>query len=308
MDVRLLELFVAVAEEGSIHAGARRLMIAQPAVSKGLQRLERRLGTSLVDRSSAGVALTPAGEVLLREARDILDRIGRAAVAVRRAGGDTRRISIGLIAGAVAAGDLTSVILGAYRREQPDVEVSLRVLSFPEQFAALAAGEVDVALVRPPSSHEELDTRLLFDEPILLCCSDSHPLADAGAVDVADVLDQPMLNMAGAPRDWTDFWHLRDYRGGPARTVGHPVGTLAEMQLAIGMGEIVAPVCASAWRLSLASPTLRTVPLRDGPRSQVAVACRRGEQRPDALAFLDTAERVTGALADRMPGLILHTG
>lgn len=119
MDTRLLELFVAVAEEGSIHGGARRLVIAQPAVSKGLRRLERTLEASLVDRSARGTALTPAGEVLFTEARDILDRIGRTAAAVRGAGAASRRITLGLIAGTVAAGDLTGEIVQAYRRERP---------------------------------------------------------------------------------------------------------------------------------------------------------------------------------------------
>lgn len=86
VDLRLLELFVCVAEEGSIHGGARRLMIAQPAVSKGLQRLERQIGMPLVLRSPLGIELTPAGTVLLDAARDILDRIGQARDAVRETG------------------------------------------------------------------------------------------------------------------------------------------------------------------------------------------------------------------------------
>lgn len=226
MDVRLLELFVCVAEEGSIHAGARRLLIAQPAVSKGLQRLERQVGTPLVRRSPQGVELTAAGAVLLDEARDILDRIGRAMVAVRDTGRRERKITIGLIAGAVAAGDLTKVILRAYRRQHPDVTVSLRELTFPDQFAAVAGGEVDVAIVRPPSPHDELELDVLFDEPLVLCCSEDHPLAEASELTVEDVLDEPMLDMTGAPKVWTDFWHLSEFRGGPARTGSDPVRTL----------------------------------------------------------------------------------
>jgi hypothetical protein len=76
-----------------------------------------------------------------------------------------------------------------------------------------------------------------------------------------DVLDHPMVDMAGAPPDWTDFWHLRECRGGPARTVGDPVAT----QLVISFGDIVAPVCASAWRLSLSAPGRRAIRLCDAP-------------------------------------------
>jgi DNA-binding transcriptional LysR family regulator len=302
VDVRLLELFVSVAEEGSIHGGARRLLIAQPAVSKGLQRLERQVGTSLVLRSPRGIELTEAGAVLLAEARDILDRIDRAMDAVRDTGRRRREITVGLIAGAVAAGDLTKAILGTYRRAHPDVSVTLRELTFPDQFDAVAGGEVDVAIVRPPSPRDELALDVLFDEPLVLCCAEDHPLAEADELTVEDVLDEPMLHMPGSPQVWTDFWHLSDYRNGPARTSADPACTLSELQLAVTFGRAVTPVAASAWRHGLASPALRAVPLSDAPRSEVAVATRSGDSRSDVAAFALCAREITTGLIGRVPG------
>jgi LysR family transcriptional regulator, nitrogen assimilation regulatory protein len=87
MDVRHLRSFLAVAEEGSIHAGARRLTIAQPALSQALRKLERDLDVTLLVRSSRGIELTAAGRALVEHARDVVARFDRTTEIVRAAGG-----------------------------------------------------------------------------------------------------------------------------------------------------------------------------------------------------------------------------
>lgn len=86
LETRELEYFVAVAEELHFGRAATRLAIAQPALSKAVRRLESRLGTTLLHRSSRQVALTPAGEALLTHGRHALNAVGAAAEKARRAG------------------------------------------------------------------------------------------------------------------------------------------------------------------------------------------------------------------------------
>ena len=86
MDVRQLQMFIAVSEEGSIHGGARRLMMAQPALSKSLRALERQLGTELLRRSPRGIELTAAGKVMLEQSYEIVRVLDTAADLVREAG------------------------------------------------------------------------------------------------------------------------------------------------------------------------------------------------------------------------------
>lgn len=308
MDVRLLELFVAVVEEGSIHGGARRLRIAQPAVSKGLRRLERQVGAELVRRSPQGIEPTPAGTLLLQEARDLLDRIGRIVQAVRDTTPQERTLTLGLIAGRVAAGELTKQIVEVYRRTRPGVNVSIKELSFSEQFIAVETGEVDVALVRPPYGEDALDVTALFDEPLVLCCSEDHVLAAAEELSVDRVLDEPMPDMPAAAKDWTDFWHFAERRGGPARIGGDPARTLSELCLAVEFGNVVTPVAASAWRMGLVRSSLRAVPMSDAPRSEVGVATRRADDRSDVHDFVECAREVTRAMIDSVPDAVLAAG
>jgi DNA-binding transcriptional LysR family regulator len=85
METRELRYFVAVAEELHLGRAAQRLGIAQPPLSRAISQLERRLGVTLLERTSRAVALTDAGSVLLREGRAALDAVDAADRRTRRA-------------------------------------------------------------------------------------------------------------------------------------------------------------------------------------------------------------------------------
>lgn len=82
MELRQLEYFVAVTEEANFTRAARRVHVAQPAVSAQIARLERELGQPLLDRSRREVRLTAAGEAVLPYARAALDAVRQAKTAV----------------------------------------------------------------------------------------------------------------------------------------------------------------------------------------------------------------------------------
>lgn len=82
MEIRELQAFTVVADEGSLTAAARRLHLSQSALSQTILSLERQLGVPLLRRYSTGVAVTDAGMILLREARALLAQHDRALAAV----------------------------------------------------------------------------------------------------------------------------------------------------------------------------------------------------------------------------------
>jgi DNA-binding transcriptional LysR family regulator len=254
-----------------------------------LSKLERQLGTPLLIRSPQGVALTRAGQALLDEARGILARFNRLADIVGAAAREQHPLTVGLLGGAVAAGELTGEIAREFGQRCPDVALRFRELAFDQQFDAVADGQVDVAIVRPPMPDARLDLVPILEEPRVLCCRSDHPLAEYTELSVDDILDEAFVNLDGAPRGWRSFWQLDEERHRPARTGRYPAMTPSELQFALLGGGVVLPVALSAWRIALAAEPLRCVVLRDTPPSQVAVAVPRGNKRSLPAAFADCA-------------------
>nr|WP_202421290.1 LysR family transcriptional regulator [Actinomadura rayongensis] len=156
-----LRCFVAVAEELHFGRAAERLGMAQPPLSQRIRRLESELGVTLFDRSSRRVVPTPAGRLLLDDARELLalaDRVHTLGDRVRQSADGALRAGIpaGLGGGVVAA------LIAAFRARRPAVRLDLRETPTAQQAAALADGTLDAGVLRHPC-----DTRGLALGPML---------------------------------------------------------------------------------------------------------------------------------------------
>ena len=305
MDVRQLQIFIAIAEEGSIHGGARRMMMAQPALSKLLRALERELGAGLVQRSPRGIELTTAGNVLLEQAYEIVGSLDKTIDMVREVGRGQQTLTVGLLSGAAAGAELTTDIIRGFQLVCPSVTVTVRELHFANQFSSTADGTVDVALVRLPVPDDRVDALALFAEPLLLTFRSDHHLATRSGITVEEFLDETMLGMAGAPQPWTDFWQMNGIRHSIPKT-GASVQTLAEMQFALLTApQIVMPMTAAAWRMSSQYSDLRALRILDGPQSTAAVISRPNENREHVLAFIEHARVISKKFLGKVPGATL---
>lgn len=133
MELRHLRYFVAVAEESSVGRAARRLNVAQPALSRQIHDLERELGAALFERLPRGIALTDPGRAFLTEAQAMLEHADRAKQAARGfAHGQWGRVVVGYVEAANNSGVLPSAIR-LHRERYPDVTVELRRLTSAQQ-------------------------------------------------------------------------------------------------------------------------------------------------------------------------------
>ena len=175
-ELNQLRCFAAVAEELHFGRAAVRLHMTQPPLSRQVQLLEQRLGVTLLERSSRSVRLTSAGRSFLADARQILRLAESATLAVQRAArGESGSVTIGFTA-ASGYGVMPGMIAQC-RARVPDVEINLREMVTMEQIEALAAGVLDLALLRPHTSLEEFDSMRLIREPLVAALPSSHPLA-----------------------------------------------------------------------------------------------------------------------------------
>lgn len=166
MNLKQLEYFVAIAEEGQITAAARRLHISQPPLSYELAQLERELGVQLVRRGPRGTTLTEAGRLLHRRATTILALSTAAAREVSSVG----RGMTGTLCLAVAdeaAGLAPSARLSELCAHAPDVSVELREGSVAAALDLVASGIAEVGVVRTPFRTQGLRCRYAPAEPLV---------------------------------------------------------------------------------------------------------------------------------------------
>src|SRR5512136_2637552 len=119
MELRQLRYFVAVAEEGNISRAAKKIFLTQPALSRQIKALEDEIGQCLLERQAHSIRLTPAGETLLREARELL-RHAEQVLERTRAAGRGLRLRVGY-APSLAAGIL-SVAVQNFTQRHPNAQ------------------------------------------------------------------------------------------------------------------------------------------------------------------------------------------
>lgn len=201
MDPRRVLLFRAVARAGSLSGAARELGWTQPAVSQQLQRLEREVGSPLVLRSTRGVTLTESGTVLLQRADAVAGALHMAGEELA-ALADLRGGRVRLVAFPSASATLAPAALGRLARDHPGIEVALVEAEPPEAWAAVRAGEADLALVfgydGPPPDDGDLTWLPLAIEPVDLVLPPGHPHGARRAVRLEALADETWIG--GCPR------------------------------------------------------------------------------------------------------------
>ncbi|MCF3933775.1 LysR family transcriptional regulator [Acuticoccus sp. M5D2P5] len=177
IETRLLRSFATVADELHFGAAARRLNIAQPALSRQIQQLEARLGVTLLDRTARRVSLTAAGRAFLARARRVLADLDEAAAEARRvAEGQEGAIRVGFIHSSTYG--IAPQIIRHFREHYPLVVLDLHEMPIDQQLAALLDGTIDVGILRPPLADPRLATRVLAEERFVIALPRGHPLAE----------------------------------------------------------------------------------------------------------------------------------
>ncbi|MBB6377548.1 DNA-binding transcriptional LysR family regulator [Pseudonocardia eucalypti] len=272
LETRELAYFLAVADELHFGRAASQLGIAQPALSKAIRRLERRLEISLFVRTSRSVTLTAAGQVLARDARTALDAVSAAAARTQRAGARDPRLVLAIKPGGDAG--LLPAMLAAYESE-PDV-LPVEVVFEGDRTNALRQGRADAALLYTPADDlSGLDTETLLSEAPVAVLPAFHPLAH-----------RPGLRMSDLERE-------RLHKHDPTDTGA--VGSLSELMHLIALGRKIAVLPRS-----LTTPLredLTTVPVTDVPPSVLVLAWPAHSTSPSVAALARAAAKVAAAPA-----------
>ncbi|MDH4564425.1 LysR family transcriptional regulator [Pseudomonas taiwanensis] len=192
MDFRHLRYFIAVAEEQNIGRAAARLHISQPPLTRQIQQLEAEIGVQLFNRTPRGMELTPAGELLLEEARNIRALVEQATERTQRAGqGKLGRLDIGIFGSGIL--DTIPRLLERFRESNPDVKLVLHSMSKHEQVEALRQKRISIGFSRMLSPLPDLSCETVSSESLLLAINEGHPLARETTVPFRSLAEHPLI-------------------------------------------------------------------------------------------------------------------
>src|SRR4051794_14650839 len=213
-DVKQLRVLKAVADHGSFSAAADALSYSQPAISQQVAALEKRAGTTLVDRGSRGVRLTDAGQALVEHAEVVIARLAAAEAELEAIAG-IRGGRVRLASFPTAGASLLPPAVAEFTTRHPDVELSF-VEREPEEAAQMLRGaELEIAIVFDydlltgqefERFYEGIEMRRLVDDPMYLALPRDHPLARKRRVSLDDVADETWIQESGA-HSWCGGFH-----------------------------------------------------------------------------------------------------
>jgi LysR family transcriptional regulator, benzoate and cis,cis-muconate-responsive activator of ben and cat genes len=302
MDLRQLRYFVAVAEELHFSRAAARLNLAQSALSAQIRSLEEEVGGPLLHRSTRRVSLTPAGESLLSDARELL---ASSDVAMRRA----RALALGelgvlrIAALGPAPGGILAPVLDRFGTRHPRVRVEMRTLAFSELVEGLRSGRADIAFLYEPIDEPDLITTPLLTEPRVAVLSASHRLAGRESVTPGDLRGETFITHPDSvPQRWRDFWVLVDEIGERPKVSPRTTDTLDEWLHLIGRG-IGIDTCPALISRYYSWPEVSFVPLQDAAPAEMVLARRVDTEDRMVQEFTDLAMEIarTATSNERTP-------
>jgi DNA-binding transcriptional LysR family regulator len=288
-DLNQLRCFVTVAEELHFGRAAARLNMTQPPLSRQIQVLEHIIDATLLERTSRSVRLTPAGRSFLPEARRILKLAESASQVARRiALGKTGSLKIGYTA-AAAYGFLPELI-SACRARLPEVDFSLKEMVSGDQLEALASGQIDAGLLRPPIARPELATRRVVAEPLMAALPKKHPLATAATISIKDFDNQPFVMYS--PYESRYFHDLLVALFTRADVLPRYVQHISQIHSILamvraGLGVAIVPEAAASLRI--ADVKMRPLKLRPQAPVELFLVWRRDHENPLLPSLVDIA-------------------
>jgi DNA-binding transcriptional LysR family regulator len=289
-----LHYFVTVSEEGQITRAARRLHLAQPALSQAIAHLESELGIDLFVRHPRGVTLTRAGEAFLVKARAALAAEAETAqmgLSLRRAA------SAAIVVGFVGPPPMVSTpaLFATFAERNPDAQISFRDLPFPRGATTTWLADVDVAVCQLPMSEQGVSVQPVRVEPRAVVAHRGHALAEHPEVDVADVLEETFVSYHPEVQPtWAGFHSLDDHRGGPPRRVtsDNALTSLQMLGIMSSPRAITTVPYADAKLARQVLPNIVAIPLRDAAPAAVSLVWREGAGNPLLEDLVQAATRL----------------
>ncbi|MER7172564.1 LysR family transcriptional regulator [Streptomyces mesophilus] len=301
IDVQRLRVLRAVAEHGSFNRAATELRLTPSAVSQHIAALERSLGTEVVSRSTRGVALTPAGRIMVAAAESVTAELTHARQQIDRL--ETGRTQLTVATFSSGGRLLLPGALARLAAEHPGTVVHVREAEPEDSLPLVRQGAVDLALAYEfdgplpgwSGPRDRLTWSPLLEDPLHVVLPRRHPLAGRAELDLGELAAEPWvlgcLKTAGFLRR-----HAEQAGFDPDVRSTTTDYFFARSLVAAGLGISLIPSIA----LTPKVPGVRTVPLRPpAPTRHLGVATLRGRRHAQARTLIEALREQADAVANK---------
>ena len=287
-----IEVFLAVADELHFGRAARRLRLSQARVSQTIQKLERRVGSPLFDRTTRRVGLTAIGQRLLADLQPAHQAVHEAFARAQAAGrGTTGVLRVGFFG--PVAGRVVLDVMTAVRADHPDLAIHVSETHVADPCRPLRDGEVDLVLTQFPVNEPGISTGpVVLSEPRVLAVSARHPYARRESVSLEDLARDRTFRPVGEPStDWLDSYLPWTTPAGRPIERGPAVATFQELLALVAAGQGICPVAAHNVRYH-PRPDVAFVPFADAPPFEFGLAWRTSEKTSRIRVFVETTTQL----------------
>lgn len=192
MNLRQLEIFLAILEHGSFSAGARACYISQSTASQAIATLEEELGSRLLERVHGGVLETPAGRIFKKHAKQILSDVGAAFDSLERQRG-VAKTTLVIAASTIPCAYLVPPVLKNLYGMLPDLRVRLMSGDSRETIARVHEREADVGIVGNRFEERGLTYQPIKRDEIRLYCAKGAEYAVSGKLELSRLGEIPLI-------------------------------------------------------------------------------------------------------------------
>ncbi|WP_289027876.1 LysR family transcriptional regulator [uncultured Paraglaciecola sp.] len=249
MDIKILMSFIAVAKHKSFSEAARELHTVQPAISRHISALENELSVSLFKRNSRDVAITAAGQQLLKDAQEIIALTQQAKIQVQRThNGQLGTLRIAHLSSACLT--FIASLVRKYRLHYPHVHVVIYEMTATEQIEAFKNKRIDIGFSRPLPSiiKDEFTSHTIYTDKLVAIVNDTHVLATREIIDLSELANEHFIifNRDEALGLFDETTSICKSAGFSPNIVSQPkhMQTLVT-EVAAGLGVAIAPNCVS---------------------------------------------------------------
>ena len=187
-----MEALISLVKEGSFSRAAKKMLLTQPALTKNIKNVEDSLGVVVVNRSNAGISLTPEGKILFNYAERIIKLRDEAKIKIVKLSDNTGG-NIYVSASTIPATYILPSALSEFKKKHPDIRIYIKTADSEEAMNMVLDKEVEIGCIGKKHTNKKLLAEPLWKDRLILAVPKGHRLCQNKSIKLSELLKEPFV-------------------------------------------------------------------------------------------------------------------